>query len=186
MAAVATLAPFQQPMGLAPREALAHAHNHIERLTKKHEAVLKTAKAIGEKAEHVMKKNVAVMTNAAFAASTAGALGYVNGRYGGEKGYVAKYGVAIEVATAALAHASALALSFRETGDKERDEHLQHVVGVLHTVGDAAIGVGVYRWTHQKGVEAARHAGVPAASMGTPVAQPNGARGAVYAVTPAK
>jgi hypothetical protein len=179
MAAATTLAPYQPPIGLAPREALAHAHNRIEQLSRKHESVLRTAKALGERAEHAVKKNLSVLTNTTFAATTAASLGYMNGRYGGDKGYVAKHGIALDVAAAGVVHAGAFALALRETGDRTSDEHLNHAVGVLHTIGDAAVGASVYRWAYAKGVEAAHRAGA------MPGAQANGARGGtVYSVTP--
>lgn len=188
MAIDTALAPtYEAPTGLSSREALAHAHDHIRKLVRKHESVVKASREIGIKAAEITKAQVGWMTNSAFAGGTATALGYVNGRYGGEKGYVAKYGVALDAATAFTAHLGALALSLKGTGDAEKDEHLRHVVGVLHAVGDTAVGVGLYRWSHQKGVEAAHRAGVPAATV-APGAPVNGAapKTTVYAVPAGK
>jgi hypothetical protein len=54
---------------------------------------------------------------------------------------------------------------------------------ILHTLGDAGLGVGLYRLTHEKGAEMA--AAKAAKSAGAPAPGPaNGARpaGATYAI----
>jgi hypothetical protein len=154
--ALATLAPYQPPDGLAPREILAHAKEYIDRLTKKHTTLqekIAVAKQYG---------GTKLVTFAATGVTTAvsAALGFFNGRYGGDKGYVAPYGIPIDLTASAIAHVVGMTNVCGDVGSR-----------IVHTAGDSALGVGTYRFTHGKGVEmAARAAAKKAAGAGAGVA----------------
>jgi hypothetical protein len=173
--ALATLAPYQPPEGLGPREILAHAREHIDKLTKRH---LNLQGKIGDTTEYLGKK----LVNAAgsgIALGTSALFGFVNGRYGGDKGYVAPYGAPVDLLSGLVAHVVGYTDVLGRVGS-----------ALVHTVGDAAWGSGAYRWAHNKGVElaarvAAEKAGAPGAGAGA--AGPNGAGagprgGTTYAV----
>lgn len=195
--AATTLAPaYQAPPGLTKAETVAHLHGHINtlndhigKLVRKHENVVKTVQAGASKGVEGLKKvagQVHYMAQSAFAVGTGSALGYVNGRYGGEKGYCTKYGVTLDAGVAAMAHIGGFALAFVDPGENaEHAEKLRIAVQSFHTVGDTALGAAMYRLAHEKGAEAARRAGQPAVAP-PPAVQPNGAPaqrgGTVYQV----
>ena len=138
--ALANLAPYQPPEGLGPREILAHAREHIDKLTKRH---LNLQGKIGDTTEYLGKK----LVNAAgsgIALGTSALFGFVNGRYGGDKGYVAPYGAPVDLLSGLVAHVVGYTDVLGRVGS-----------ALVHTVGDAAWGSGAYRWAHNKGVELA-------------------------------
>jgi hypothetical protein len=146
-----SLAPYQSPDGLAHRNVLAHARDHIEKLQKRHEQLRGTV----ARAQKVALKQAHTLTQMGFTVGTAGALGLVNGRYGGDKGYLAPWGVPVDFAVGGAAHVAGFVTSVLS-----EDDIMEPVIALLHTIGDAGLGVGVYRWAHQKGAElAARSAG---------------------------
>ena len=160
--ALATLAPYQPPEGLAPREILAHAREHIERLTKKH-AVLQTQNV--EAKSYVRTKGLAGLTSVC-AVGMASTLGLVNGRFGGDADHVAFHGMPLDVTAGVVAHVVGYTNALGDTGSV-----------LVHAVGDSAWGAGAYRFFHAKGVElAARAAAAKAgAGAGTGAAPQNGA-----------
>jgi hypothetical protein len=91
--ALANLAPYQPPEGLGPREILAHAREHIDKLTKRH---LNLQGKIGDTTEYLGKKLVNP-AGSGIALGTSALFGFVNGRYGGDKGYVAPYGAPVDL-----------------------------------------------------------------------------------------
>jgi len=165
MAATSTLTTFNPPQGLPPRDALVHAKEHIEKLQKKHESL----KSLKSETEAIAKKHMSALSETLFVTSAAGVMGYVNGRYGGEKGYVAAIrGVPLDLCLGVAAHG----IGFSNVlGDE--------VSSALHAVGDAAVAVSAYRYTHKKGTEQAHASDAAAAASAAPrtvyTAAPNGA-----------
>jgi hypothetical protein len=82
-------------------------------------------------------------------------LGLVNGRFGGDKGYLAPYNVPVDLTSGLIAHVVGYTNVLGEVGSE-----------LVHTVGDAAWGVGSYRWSHAKGVELAARAAAAKAGAG--------------------
>ena len=159
--ALATLAPYQPPDGLAPRELFAHAREHIERLTKKHAALQEKST---EKSSYVITKGVAALTSAC-AVGTSGALGFVNGRLGGDLGYAQFHGMPADWTAGVVAHVVGYTNALGKVGSV-----------LVHAAGDAAWGAGTYRWAHAKGVELAQAAAAKAGA--TPGASPQNGAGA--------
>jgi hypothetical protein len=179
---ISALAPYQPPPGLAPSDRVAHAHDYIERLQKKHATLRESLQQVKVGAQ----RGANTMMQTVLAVGTASSLGYVNGRYGGEKGYVAPYSMPLDVTIGGAAHVAGLVVGLWLEDDADRAAAampgaLPRLSDILHTIGDAGLGSGGYRWAHQKGVEmaAAANAGATAAAPGPGV---NGARGATYAV----
>ena len=163
--ALATLAPYQPPDGLAPREILAHAREHIDRLTKKH---LNLQGKINEVTKYAGTKALTMAgTGVSLAVSTL--MGLVNGRFGGDKGYLAPYGVPADLTSGLIAHVVGYT---NVLGDMGSD--------LVHTAGDAAWGAGAYRWSHNKGAELAARAAAAKAGAGAvyPGTGPQGGAGA--------
>jgi hypothetical protein len=172
-AGAASLAPYQPPDGLAHREVLAHARDHIEKLQKRHEQLRGTV----ARAQKVVLKQAHTLTQMGFTVGATGALGLVNGRYGGEKGYAAPWGIPVDFAVGGAAHVAGFVTSiFSE------DEVMEPVIAILHTIGDAGLGIGVYRWAHQKGTELAARSGV---AKGQPAPGANSAHGGTMYTVPA-
>jgi hypothetical protein len=191
MTAVATvsansaLAPYQPPGGLAAREVIAHARDHIERLQKKHATLRESLQQVKVGAQ----RGANTVTQTVFAVGTSSALGFINGRYGGEKGYVAPYSVPVDLSLGGLAHVAGLATSLLLEDERDAaaaaSSAMPRLSDILHTIGDAGLGCGSYRFMHQKGVEraaaaAAAKAGQAAPTPGAPA--PGGRGGAVYTV----
>jgi hypothetical protein len=187
---VSALAPYQPPDGLAPRDVIAHAREHIDRLQKKHAS-------LRESLQHVKvgaQRGVNTITQTVFAVGTSSALGFVNGRYGGEKGYVAPYSVPVDFTLGAVSHIAGLATSLlledeRDAAAAAQPGAMPRLSDILHTVGDAGLGCGTYRFFHQKGAEHAAEAGAAkgqsAPSPSPPGPGANAGRGgAVYNVPP--
>jgi hypothetical protein len=149
--ALAALAPYQPPDGLAPREILAHAREHIDKLTKKH---LNLQGKISEATRYVGTKAV-TMAGTGVSLAVSAALGLVNGRFGGDKGYLAPYNVPVDLTSGLIAHVVGYTNVLGDVGST-----------LVHTVGDAAWGSGAYRWSHNKGVELAARAAAAKAGAG--------------------
>ena len=175
--ALATLAPYQPPDGLAPREILAHAREHIDRLTKKH---VNLQGKINEVTKYAGTKAV-TMAGTGVSLAVSAILGLVNGRFGGDKGYLAPYNVPVDLTGGLIAHVVGYTNVLGETGSD-----------LVHTAGDAAWGAGAYRWSHNKGVELATRAAAAKAGAGAPGASPQNGAGAgprggtTYSVPPQK
>ena len=163
--ALATLSPYQPPDGLAPREILAHAREHIDRLTKKH---INLQGKISEVTRYAGTKAI-TMAGTGVSLAVSAVLGLVNGRFGGDKGYLAPYNVPVDLTSGLIAHVVGYTNALGEVGSD-----------LVHTVGDAAWGVGAYRWSHNKGVELAAHAAAAKAGAGAGAAGtgPQGGAGA--------
>jgi len=177
-AATSTIVPYQPPQGLPARDALVRAHEYIDKLTKKHEAVTKAKEAFVT----VAKRHGNTFIQSSCAATTAAALGITMGRFGGEAGVVEKWGVPLDAAVAAVAHVGGFAFSYADDSERPRFDVLTEV---LHTVGDVGLASGIYRFFHKVG---AQHAAASAGAEVGAVAAPNGVKGGtVYTVAhPAK
>jgi hypothetical protein len=180
--ALATLSPYLPPDGLGPREILAHAKDHIDRLTKKHASLQEVLQKGKEYGVSKIKTGVA----SGLTVVTSGALGFVNGRYGGDKGYVAPFHVPIDLATALVAHTVGLTDVFGDLGSL-----------MAHAVGDASLGAGTYRFAFAKGAYLAARAAAAkggavagagaGAGTGAPgAAHPNGQRPSTTYAVPQK
>ena len=182
------LATYQPPAGLPARDVIAHARDHIEKLTKKHASLRESLQTVKVSAQ----RGVGTVIQTGFAVGTSSVLGYVNGRYGGEKGYVAPYSVPVDLTTGAVGHIAGLATSLLLEDDLDTAgaaaSGMPRLSDILHAVGDAGLGCGTYRFFHQKGVE---HAGGASADKGKappgPASPPGagagaGQRGTVYGV----
>jgi hypothetical protein len=171
--ALTALAPYAAPDGLGPREIIAHAKEHIERLTKKHASLQDTLTKV--QGYGVSKLKTGMATGTTLAVSSA--LGFVNGRYGGERGYLSVFHVPVDLTTGLVAHVVGATDVLGDLGTR-----------LVHTVGDACWGAGAYRWTHSKGAELAARAAAAKAAAGAgagagAAANPNGQRpGTTYAV----
>jgi hypothetical protein len=172
MTAATSIVPFQPAQGLPARDALARAHDYIDKLTRKHEALHKTKEAIVSGA----KRHGNTFIQSSCTATTAAALGAVNGRFGGEEGLLEKWGVSLDAAVAFAGHVGGFAFSF---ADNDADPKFDILAEVFHTVGDAGLASGVYRFFHKRGLESQQRANAGAGAA--PVV--NGAKGgAVYTV----
>jgi len=174
MAAATTIVPFQPAQGLPARDALARAHDYIDKLTRKHEAVNKGMEAIVT----VAKRHGNTFIQSSCTATTAAALGITMGRFGGETGVVEKWGIPLDAAVAVVGHVAGFGFSYADDRQSPRFDLLTEV---LHTVGDTGLASGIYRFFHKVGSE---HAAVAAgAGAGAAVAAPNGVKGGtVYTV----
>jgi hypothetical protein len=182
-AAMTTFSPYQPVQGVPIRDSLAHAHDHIERterfldraqkatskILEKHEALKGAVERIGNGKKKLGMRALATGVSG----SVAAIVGVADGRYGGEKGHLAKWGIPLDWAVAAAGHTAgvaALALT-----DNEMLE------GVLHAVGDAGFIVGSHRWGRELGVAWAQKAA--ADSPTAAAANANGVKGGtVYTV----
>lgn len=174
MTVATSIVPFQPAQGLPARDALARAHDYIEKLTKKHEALHKAKEGIVT----VAKRHGNTFIQSSCTATTAAALGAVNGRFGGEQGLIEKWGVSLDAAVAFAGHVGGFAFSF---ADNDADPKFDVLAEVFHTVGDTGLASGVYRFFHKRGLESAQRAAASGAGAGGPVV--NGAKGgAVYTV----
>lgn len=173
MTTATSIVPYQPAQGLPARDALARAHDYIDRLTKKHEALHRTKEAFVAGAR--MHGNTFIQSSCT--ATTAAALGALNGRFGGEEGLISKWGVSLDVAVAALGHVSGFACSF---WDSNAEPKLGVLAEVLHTVGDTGLAAGVYRFCHKRGLEAAQRAASGSGGAAGPAAGAKG--GTVYTV----
>jgi hypothetical protein len=169
--ALATLSPYQPPDGLAPREILAHAREHIDKLTKKH---LNLQGKISEVTKYAGTKAL-TMAGTGVSLAVSAVLGLVNGRFGGDKGYLAPYNVPVDLTSGLIAHVVGYTNVLGEIGSD-----------LVHTVGDAAWGAGAYRWSHDKGVELAAHAAAAKAGTAPPGAPGPGPRGGTTYTVPQK
>jgi hypothetical protein len=172
--ALATLAPYAPPDGLGPREILAHAKDHIDRLTKRHSTLQGKIQDTQKYTGCLAKTGLAFATTLAVSSG----LGFINGRYGGAKGHAAPLGVPIDFTAGVLAHGVGLTVGLLSESD----------FGELcsrgfHTVGDAALGIGTYRTFQAIGLERAARATGQAPGAGVSATNPNGQRpGTTYAV----
>ena len=172
MATATSIVPYQAAPGLPARDALARAHDYIDKLTKKHEALHKAREAIVNGAR--VHGNTFIQSSCT--ATTAAALGAINGRFGGEEGLVSKWGVSLDVAVATAGHLAGFACSF---WDSTAEPKLSMLADVLHTVGDAGLAAGVYRFCHKRALEAAHRA---AAGVGGSAPAAGAKGGTVYTV----
>ena len=175
MATATSIVPFQPAQGLPARDALARAHDYIDKLTKKHEALHKAKEAFVTGA----RRHGNTFIQSSCTATTAAALGAVNGRFGGEQGLIEKWGVSLDAAVAFAGHVGGFAFSF---ADNDADPKFDVLAEVFHTVGDTGLASGVYRFFHKRGIESAQRA---ATASGAGAAAPvvNGAKGgAIYTV----
>ncbi len=178
------LAPYQPPPGLPVRDVIAHARDHIERLTRKHASLRESLQQVKFSAQ----RGVNTVTQTVFAVCTSSLLGYVNGRYGGEKGFVAPYSVPIDLSVGAAGHIAGLATSLLleddvgAAGVAVSPGAMPRLSDVFHTVGDAGLGCGSYRFFHQKGVEHASAKSQPIGPNSPFGGGQGGARGPVYSV----
>jgi plasmid stabilization system protein ParE len=160
---------------LPARDALARAHDYIDKLTKKHEALHKTKEMFVAGA----KRHGNTFIQSSCTATTAAALGALNGRFGGEEGLISKWGVSLDAAVAFTGHVGGFIFSFADNDTTPRFDILAEV---LHTVGDVGLAASVYRFCHKRGIEAAQRA--IAAAPGAAASPASGAKGgAVYTVT---
>jgi hypothetical protein len=172
MATATSILPFQPAPGLPARDALARAHDYIDKITRKHEAASKGLEAIVT----VAKRHGNTFIQSSCTATTAAALGITMGRFGGETGVVEKWGVPLDAAVAVAGHVSAFAFSYADDRQAPRFDLLTEV---LHTVGDTGLASGIYRFFHKVGSQHAAAAGAEAA----PSVAPNGVKGGtVYTV----
>lgn len=177
------LAPYQPPPGLQARDVIAHARDHIEKLTKKHASLRESLQQVKVSAQ----RGVSTVTQTMFAVGTSSLLGYLNGRYGGEKGYVAPYSIPVDLTVGAAGHIAGLATSLllEDTVDvtaAASQGAMPRLSDIFHTVGDAGLGCGSYRFLHQKGVEHAAAKGQGAGPGSPPAGGPGPGRGTVYSV----
>ena len=175
--ALAAIEPYQPVSGIPMREALARAHGHIERtqrfaskILEKHEAL----KGVVDRVGGGYKKLGVRALNSTCSSAIGTAIGVVDGRFGGERGYATRWGFPLDWAVGFAGHGAGIAaLAF---GD---NEILQ---GVLHAVGDAGFTTGSHRWGHELGVAWAQKANA-AESSAAVGANANGAKGgAVYTI----
>jgi hypothetical protein len=173
MTTATAIVPYQPAQGLPARDALARAHEYIDKLTKKHEALHKVKETIVTGA----KKHGNTFIQSSCTATTAAALGAVNGRFGGEEGLIQKWGVSLDAAVAFAGHVVGFGLSF---ADNDASPKFDILAEVAHTVGDTGLASGVYRFFHKRGLESAARA---AAASGGASAPAGGAKGGtVYTV----
>ena len=175
-AAATSITPFQPAQGLPMRDALARAHDYIEKITKKHENLHKAKEVLVSG----VKRHGNTFIQSSCTATTAAALGAVNGRLGNDAGVIEKWGVTLDTAVAVVGHLSGFAFAYADDSDNPRFDVLAEV---CHTAGDVGLASGVYRFFHTRGVEAKQRAnsGQQPAAAG-PV---NGAKGGtVYTVHP--
>jgi hypothetical protein len=195
MTAAATVIPFQPVPGLPIRDALVRAHGHIEKQDRQIGILKRAYEAAGEakeKAEATMaraksvvatgvKKHGNTIVQASLTGSAAMVLGGINGRFGGERGVVEKWGVSLDQATFVAGHLAGFISSYMDDGE---DPKYAMFTSACHTVGNAAIVSSLYRFTHQRGAESAQRAR-DEKSGGAMAANANGAKGGVvYTVHP--
>jgi hypothetical protein len=182
MAATTNLTTYQPQHGIAPTQALAHAVGHIEKFAKKHfklerdhETLRKESEAREASWKSELKKHGGTVLEFLVASGTGAGMGYVNGRWGGEKDHAAIYGVPIDVSTIVAGHAAGLLVGYLV------DDELGHQLSRgLHSVGNASAGIVTYRLAFQKGTEKR------AAAAAGATAQANGVKGGtVYTAPPA-
>ena len=184
MMPTSALAQYQPPPGLPARDVIAHARDHIEKLTKKHASLRESLQQVKVSAQ----RGVSTVTQTMFAVGTSSLLGYVNGRYGGEKGYVAPYSIPVDLTVGAAAHIAGLATSLLLEDEVDVTVAASHgamprLSDIFHTVGDAGLACGSYRFLHQKGVEHAEAAkGQAPGPSSPPAGGPGPGRGTVYSV----
>jgi len=111
MTAATSIVPFQPAQGLPARDALARAHDYIDKLTRKHEALHKAKEAFVTGA----RQHGNTFIQSSCTATTAAALGAVNGRFGGEEGLIQRWGVSLDAAVAFVGHVGGFAFSFATT-----------------------------------------------------------------------
>jgi hypothetical protein len=177
MAATA-ITPFQPPVGVPAQQALAHAIGHIDKFAKKHLKLSReneTLKQDHEERETAWKTKAMSLgvTGLEFLVSGgAGAgLGFVNGKWGGDKDHAAIGGIPVDATTLVAGHIAGLVVGYYA-----KDGAGQAASRVLHALGNASLGVVTYRLAFQKGAEHAKGAS----------AQANGVKGGtVYTATPA-
>src|SRR5208283_2268116 len=116
---VSALAPYIPPEGLAPRDVIAHARDHIEKLQKKHATLRESLQQVKYKVSSGAYRGANTVVQTMFSATTASTLGFINGRYGGEKGYVAPYSVPVDFTVAAVGHIAGIATSLLLEDDKD-------------------------------------------------------------------
>jgi hypothetical protein len=174
MSAATSIVPFQPAAGLPVRESLARAHDYIEKMTKRHEGLRKTSEAIVSG----VREHGNTLLQAGCTGAAAAALGAVNGRFGGEEGIVEKWGVSLDQAVAVGGHLLGFGVTYFA---ESNDTSMELLSEVAHTLGDAGIASGVYRYFHRRGAEAAQRAA--GASGPSVAAAANGAKGgALYTV----
>jgi hypothetical protein len=150
MTAATTTVPFPA-LGLPTSDGLGRASNLVDELTKRHE-VLRGAK---DPFVAGVRRHGNTFVQSSCTATTAATLGAVNGRFGGDKGVLQKWGISLDAAVALVGHAGGFALSL---ADSSADPNLDVLAGVLHTVGDTGLASGVYRFFHERGSAARRAA----------------------------
>ena len=186
MAAATSIMPFQPPVGVPARDALAHAHNFIDKMTKRHETLQKVNESL-ESAKERLRAGVKVHGNTLIqmscTATTAAALGVINGRFGNDAGVCEKWGVNLDAGVALAGHLAGFIVSYVDDRE-EPDVRLSVLAEVMHTVGDAGLASSVYRFCHQHGSEAKARALAGRGEQPAPAAV-NGAKGGtVYTVHP--
>jgi len=98
----------------------------------------------------VAKKHGNTFIQSSCTASTAAALGIVNGRFGGEAGVVEKWGVPLDGAVAVLGHLGGFGFSYADDRENPRFDLLSEV---LHTVGDTGLASAIFRFFHKVGAQ---------------------------------
>ena len=157
MSAAISTAPSPPAEGLRERDDLATARESFARLTKEHEGLHKAKSAFVTGA----RRHGNTFIQSSCTVTTAAALGAVDGRFGGREGRVQKWGVSLDAAVAVAGHVGGLALSL---ADDKADSNFDVLAGAFHSVGDAGLASGVYRYFHQLGVAAAQRAAAGTAS----------------------
>jgi hypothetical protein len=185
--ATTALEPYQPVAGLPARDQLSHAHGHIERLTsfaknmlRKHTNLEKEKDEVSKKASEAEARKESIgqhllMTGAQSATVMVltGLVGVAEGKVLGETGHLSKWGVPLDGTIAGLGHLGGLAAFFLMDDAKVPTR-------LLHTAGDAGLGLWINRLTREVGV-AWKH---KSAASSDSKAAVNGAQGTVYHVAP--
>ena len=168
------LEPYQPIPGMSTRENHARAVDHIEKvqshlkdILRKHSATEKAVAIKDQALGKVMSSAQALGLQGAqtgVALVMGSAIGFADGRWGGEQGHFAKAGVPLDGAIAILGHAAGLATFLLAD--------TPNVTRFLHAVGDAGTAAVFHRWAKDLGVTSAHKAGLATAPSAA-----NGVRG---------